>query len=117
MVPIFLCNPLATLFLVSAFRPLPQAFVYLIINRAEHLGRNNISLIIHPSTDNRVELANQDFLLCGFVALDDVPHFAQKGFHRSFRGLDKQFPVIFTDIFAKEVKSHIDNVMPDSFDI
>ena len=56
IVPVFPGNPFAALFLVPALGPLPQAFVYLIVNRAEHLGRNNISLIVYPSPDNRVEI-------------------------------------------------------------
>lgn len=64
VVPVFLCNPLVALSFVSAFRPLPQAFVYLIVNFAEHLRRYNKPLVVHPAPDNGIEFTNKSFLFC-----------------------------------------------------
>ena len=89
MVPVFLCNPFVALFLMSALRPLPQAFVYLIVNPAEHLGGHDISLVIHPAPDNGIELAYQRFLFGGFIALYDAPHLFQERLDRSFGRLDE----------------------------
>ena len=57
VVPVFLRNPSVALFLMSAFCPLPQAFVYLVVNPAEHLRGHDVSLVIYPAPDNGIELA------------------------------------------------------------
>ena len=84
MVPVFSGNPLVTLLFVSAFSPLPQAFVNFIINPAEHLRGYHIPLVVHPTPYNRIEFANQCFLIYGFITLDDVPHFVEKRFDGCF---------------------------------
>ena len=89
MVPVFLGNPFVALFLMSALRPLPQAFVYLVVNPAEHLGGHDVSLVIYPTSDNGIELAYQRFLLCGFVVLYDAPHLFQERLDRCFGRLDE----------------------------
>ena len=87
--PVFLGNPFVALFLVSALRPLPQAFVYLVVNPAEHLGGHNISLVIYPAPDNGVKFAYQRFLFGRFVALYDAPYLCQERLDRCFGRLNE----------------------------
>lgn len=54
--PVFPGNPFSALFPVSAFCPLPQAFVYLKIHSAENFGRNNKSLAVDPAADDWIQL-------------------------------------------------------------
>ena len=57
---------------------------------------------------------NKNFLLCGFVVLDDVPHFAEKRFDCGLGRLDEQFPFVFANVFAQEVKAVV-NVSNNCF--
>ena len=76
--PVFRCYPPSAFVLMPALCPLPKTIVNLIVDFAECFSRYNKSLVVDPSTDNRVELANQGILLCRFVALDDFTHLFQQ---------------------------------------
>ena len=86
--PVFRCYPPSAFVLMPALCPLPKTIVNLIVDFAECFSGYNKSLVIDPSTDNRVELANQGILLCRFVALDDFTHLFQQRADRLLRGLD-----------------------------
>ena len=100
LVPVFPGNPSVSLLFVSAFGPLPQAFVNLIVNPAEHLGGYHISLTVYPTANYRVEFANQRFLFCGFVFLDDVPHFLEEGFDGGLGWFNEQFRSVYKELHA-----------------
>ena len=72
--PVFRCYPPSAFVLMPALCPLPKTIVNLIVDFAECFSGYNKSLVVDPSTDNRVELANQGILLCRFVTLDDFAH-------------------------------------------
>ena len=102
MVPVFLCNPFVALFLMSALRPLPQAFVYLIVNPAEHLGGHDISLVIHPAPDNGIELAYQRFLdLLPFMMLRT---FSKNDLTEVLDGLMSSLPLYFRMFLPRKSK-------------
>ena len=74
VMPVFRGNPSVTFVLMSALCPLPQAFVDLIIYEAEHFGGYDVAMIVHPSTNHRIQSANELVLCCGFARLDDFAH-------------------------------------------
>ena len=63
---------------VSALGPLPQAFVNLVVNSAEYLRGYDKPLIVYPAANDRIEFADKQFLINGFLAFDDAPYFLKK---------------------------------------
>lgn len=100
--PVFRCYPPSAFVLMPALCPLPKTIVNLIVDFAECFSGYNKSLVVDPSTDNRVELANQGILLCRFVALDDFTHLFSREPTDCFEGLIRSFPLYFRMFFPKK---------------
>src|SRR6266566_8078136 len=77
-----------------------------------HFGKgffaDHMPVIIGSSPNPGVQLGNE-IACCGLlVGLDDFSDALEKGMDVLFRGLDKQFSVIFTEMLSEKVKTVFD---------
>ena len=95
---VFLHYPFSGFVSMSPFSPTPQGLKNLRIHLTKHLLANNVTMIVCPTPDDRVELVDQ-VAGCGlFVGLDDCAYFGQECFDTFLRGFDEEFTLIFAYI-------------------
>ena len=70
----------------------------------ERLRRHDMPMIVHPTSDDRVELAYQAFLANGLVRIYDASDFLQERVRVLLRWLDEQCAVELAEMLSEEVE-------------
>src|SRR5438046_6211216 len=90
---------------MSSSAPLPKPPKDEIIYPGERLFGNHISMIVCPTTNNRIKLSYHLMLRRCFILTDDVCDFLFEKFDVCFGGFNQQLALIFTNILSKKIKS------------
>src|ERR1035438_6717223 len=98
-------HPTGVLIWMSATTPAPQLAPDLEIHAVECTAGNTVSMIVRPSTDDRIEPNDQVRLCCRLVSLDYFPDLCQERLSILLGGRYQQFAAILPEVLAEEVES------------
>jgi hypothetical protein len=107
-VPVSLGNPVHRPVLMPPFGPTPEALPDDHLHFAERLCRRDMTVIICPAPDDRVEHLDQKLLFDRFVPADYLPDFFQESVLVFLGRFDQKFTAIFSDVHSEEVEPLFD---------
>ena len=103
-VPVPIHGPGSGLSGMPAFRPAPEALEQHRRYFLKRPRRHNVTMVIGPTPNQRVELTNELHLAQSASFSNTLPHLGQKDFGVLFGGPDEQFFLEFADVLAEEVE-------------
>jgi len=102
-------NPTCRFLSMFAFSPSPKRPMNLAVDMGEYFFADDVSMVIGPSTNDRVEFRYQT--VGGQVSalgFDNVSHSVQELALALGRWFDEEFAVVFADVLSKKVESVLD---------
>ena len=76
--PVLTGDPAVRSARMSAFGPSPEGMPQSFFHFLEGLQRHDVAMVVHPATDDRVELTDQVNLICAPILTHQLPHLFQK---------------------------------------
>ena len=113
-VEVFLPDPCVGFLGMSPLGPLPQHREDGVVHFAEGGFAHNMSVIVGPSSNFRVELCYQMSGVCLLVILHDFSDLLQERFDVLVRGFDEEFPLVLAYILSEKIEAVL-NVGDEGF--
>ena len=102
--PVLTGDPAVRSARMSAFGPSPEGMPQSFFHILEGLQRHNVAVVIHPATNDRIELTNQVNLTYAPVLTHQLPHFFQKVMRVLLGRADNQLAVKLAQVLSEEVE-------------
>ncbi len=103
-----LSPPAGILVRMPSFDPAPQSEVDAPVYMIEGLLRCDVTMVIGPAPNHRIQLLDQVYRFRRWVGLDHLPYLRQEGLDVGLGRFDDQLPVVFTEMPSEEVEPFVD---------
>ena len=90
---------------MPALRPSPEQVPEDIPNFPKRRTRFDVTVIVSPTSDNRIELPNQVFLFRGTIRANLTTYLFQEGVQVLLGGCNQELAAILAQVLSKEVES------------
>jgi hypothetical protein len=100
--PVSAGNPTVRSARMPAFSPSPEDVPQNLFHFLEGLQRHNVAMVIHPATNDRIELTYQVNLTCSPVLTHQLAHLFQKVMRVLFGGADNQLAVKLAEVCPRK---------------
>ena len=106
--PVSAGNPVERLATVSVFGPLPECLPQNPFHPLERLPRHDVTVVVHPATNDRIELAYQVGLAGSAILTNQLPRLVQKNARVLLGRLDNQLAIKLAEVLSEEVEPLLD---------
>src|SRR5580698_4886351 len=106
--PVPIYDPGRVLVRVPALRPSPQQVPEDIPNFPKRRTRFDVTVIVSPTSDNRIKLPNQVLLFCGAIRANLTTYLFQEGVQVLLGGRNQELAAILAQVLSEEVEALFD---------
>ena len=93
---------------MSTFGPVPYRLTELNVYVRKGFLTADVSVVVHPSSEDRVHLSDHRSRFCRWVAFENAPQVVQQFLDPFLCWLDQQLAMVFADVLPQKVKTFRD---------